>query len=250
MSAAPRPPALRPQKTAVRIAQQLVADIRARGLTEGDKLPSERAMLEEYEVGRGTLREALRYLELQGILAIRPGPGGGPVVRAPDAGNLASTVALLLEFSDSSYRTIVEARHALEPMIAGLAAERATETLREDLRKSVHLMRERLGEQQAFLEENRRFHDLIAWSSGNALFGYLMDAILEIARSNTLGTDYPLDRRTEIVEAAQAILTAIEAGDAEAGRRAMAAHLERSVEYLQQRQPERFDQGVRWGQLR
>ena len=83
-------------------------------------------MLEEYQVGRGTLRESLRFLELQGIMSLKPGPGGGPVVERPEATSLATSLMLLLQFTDAQYRVVAEARVALEPTMARLAAERMT----------------------------------------------------------------------------------------------------------------------------
>ena len=85
-------------------------DIERMELAPGDKLPPEKVMFQNYQVGRGTLREALRFLELQGILSLKPGPGGGPVVERPDASNLATLLVLLLQFSDARYQTVVEAR--------------------------------------------------------------------------------------------------------------------------------------------
>ena len=64
-------------KTAMIVARRIVRDIDRLSLQPGDKLPPERVMLEEYQVGRGTLRESLRFLELQGIISLKPGPGGG-----------------------------------------------------------------------------------------------------------------------------------------------------------------------------
>ena len=64
----------------------------------GDKLISEQKMVERYGVARGSLREALRFLELQGVLRIKSGPGGGPVIDTPNAHHFASTLALLLQF--------------------------------------------------------------------------------------------------------------------------------------------------------
>jgi GntR family transcriptional regulator, transcriptional repressor for pyruvate dehydrogenase complex len=45
-------------------------------------------MTQTYEAGRGTLRESLRFLELEGVLSFKPGPGGGRLIEAPDAANL------------------------------------------------------------------------------------------------------------------------------------------------------------------
>ena len=87
----------RPKKTALILAQRIVRDIHRLRLEPGDKLPAEKLMMEQYDAGRGTLRESLRYLELQGVLSFKPGPGGGPVVEKPGAESLAATLALLLQ---------------------------------------------------------------------------------------------------------------------------------------------------------
>src|SRR5215213_11372004 len=91
---------IRPQKMALIVAQRIVRDIERQGLGPGDKLPPERMMMETYEAGRGTLRESLRFLELQGVISLKPGPGGGPVVQQPDATTLATSLTLLLQFEN------------------------------------------------------------------------------------------------------------------------------------------------------
>src|SRR6476646_9308031 len=113
---------IRPQKMALIVAQRIVRDIQREGLGPGQKLPPERMMMETYEAGRGTLR----VLELQGVLSFKPGPGGGPVIEKPTAENLATTLTLLLQFDDARYQVIAEAREALEPVMAQLAASRIT----------------------------------------------------------------------------------------------------------------------------
>ena len=66
-------------KRALTVARRIVEDIEQQGAEVGDRLLPEQEMLVRYGVARATLREALRFLELQGIIFLRPGPGCGPI---------------------------------------------------------------------------------------------------------------------------------------------------------------------------
>lgn len=237
----------RPQKTAMLVAQRIVADINRRGNTVGDRLPPERVMLEEYEVGRGTLRESLRFLELQGVISLKPGPGGGPVVQQPDATSLATSLTLLLQFANAPFRTIAEARIGLEPMMAQLAAERMGEDLLADLKSSVDTMYEHLDNQAVFLEENKRFHDAIAHGSGNALFGHLVDALLGILDGSAIGIDYPKIRRAAVHKAHLKIYEAIASRDPAASAEAMNDHIQQYVKYAEKKFPDVLEAPIVWG---
>lgn len=240
---------LRPQKTAMLVAQRIVADINRRGNTVGDRLPPERVMLEDYDVGRGTLRESLRFLELQGVISLKPGPGGGPVVQQPDASSLATSLTLLLQFANAPFRTIAEARIGLEPMMAQLAAERMSDVLLQDLRFSVDNMHEHLDNQSVFLEENKRFHDVIAHGSGNALFGNLVDALLGILDGSAIGIDYPEIRRAAVHKAHLKIYEAIASHDPAASAEAMNDHIQQYVKYAEKKFPEVLDAPIVWGRV-
>lgn len=237
----------RPQKTAMLVAQRIVADINDRGNTVGDRLPPERLMLETYDVGRGTLRESLRFLELQGVISLKPGPGGGPVVQQPDSSSLATSLTLLLQFANAPFRTIAEARVGLEPMMAQLAAERMSEEQLLDLKGSVENMYEHLGNQAIFLEENKRFHDVIAHGSGNAMFGYLVDALLGILDGSAIGIDYPEIRRTAVHKAHLRIYESLAARDPQASAAAMTDHIAQYVKYAEKKFPEVLDAPIVWG---
>jgi len=237
---------LRPKKTAMLVAQRIVADINRRGNTVGDRLPPERVMLEVYDVGRGTLRESLRFLELQGVISLRPGPGGGPIVQQPDASSLATSLTLLLQFANAPFRTIAEARIGLEPMMAQLAAERMDNELVASLKGSVDTMHEYLKDQSVFLEENKRFHDLIAHGSGNALFGYLVDALLGILDGSAIGIDYPEMRRSAVHKAHLTIYEAIASRDPDAAAAAMTDHIHQYVRYAERKFPEVLDAPITW----
>lgn len=237
---------LRPQKTAMLVAQRIVADINKRGNREGDRLPPERVMLETYDVGRGTLRESLRFLELQGIITLKPGPGGGPVVQRPDASGLATSLILLLQFANAPFRTIAEARVGLEPMIAQLAAQRMDDKQLAELKASVEAMHEHLDDQSAFLEENKRFHQIIAQGSGNAMFGYLIDALLGILDGSAIGIDYPEVRRAAVHKAHLKIYEALEERDPSAASDAMLDHVTQYLRYAEKKFPEVLNAPIVW----
>ncbi|MFF0817828.1 FadR/GntR family transcriptional regulator [Rhodococcus sp. NPDC003318] len=239
----------RPQKTAMLIARRIVADIKRRGLGPGDRLPSEKLMLHEYEVGRGTLREALRYLELSGAISLKPGPGGGPTVEKPDAVHLMNSLGLVLQFEGAPFSTIVEARVGLEPLMARLAADRITDDQLVPLAESVAKMGENLGDLDVFLEANRAFHDGIAWASGNSLFGYLIDAVDGILAGVAVGVEYPAHRRAKVHQAHAGILAAIESRDPAAAEAAMRAHVIELATYLRKKFPAAMTTPITWESL-
>jgi GntR family transcriptional repressor for pyruvate dehydrogenase complex len=239
----------RPKKTALLSAQRIVEDITDRRLSEGDVLPPEREMIAQYEISRGTLREALRFLELQGVVTMRSGPSGGPVVTTPGPEHLASMLGLLLELSGAKFRTILEARQLLEPALAARAARGADRNLIALLNQSVKDMKARIDEPPAYFEENSRFHSIIARGSGNALFGYLIESLKWITDGTVLGVGYSRRHRVAIVNAHQAIVAAIEARDPEAAHAAMERHMAEAVTYLDRRYPELLDHELRWREI-
>jgi DNA-binding FadR family transcriptional regulator len=240
-SAAPRAP-----KAAMLIAQRIVGDITATGLKPGEHLPPERVMLEHYQTGRGTLREALRFLEFQGILALKPGPRGGPVLLAPDATHLASTVVLLMQMNRAPFKEIVQVRSAVEPMISMLAADNMSPEDLGSLKETITQMRTNLEDQSVFLDANKRFHDIIAWSSGNVLFGYLVDSLLEIMDGTIVGIDYPPHRREAIANAHEDIYEAFAARDPEAARLRMKSHIDAYEDYVTKKFPNVLNEVIPW----
>ena len=155
----------KPKKTAMLLAQRIVGEIVDRGLEPGASLLSEREMLEEYEVARGTHREALRFLEIQGVITIRTGPGGGPVVNAPASRHLASIIAMMLQLDAAPFRAVLEARATLEPWMARRAAERRSDEQLESLHESVRRIEAHTGDDDGFLDENAVFHAEIGRAS-------------------------------------------------------------------------------------
>jgi DNA-binding FadR family transcriptional regulator len=236
----------RPAKTALIVAQRIVSDVIAQGLQPGAALPSEKIMLETYHIGRGTLREALRLLEFQGVITIKPGPGGGPMFMRPDAGHLASTLVLLMQLANAPFRVSVETRYGIEPVISRLAATRISDEQLAELGESVEEMSLHISDERIFLDSNKKFHDIIAWSSGNPLFGYLVDSLLGILDGTRLGIDYPEHRRKAILKAHEDIFSALSSHDADAAEQQMQRHVKAYVDYATKRYPDLMDQVIAW----
>ena len=238
---------LRPQKTAMLVAQRIVADIQRRGNTVGDRLPPERVMLEEYEIGRGTLRESLRFSwsfrESSRSDRVR---AAEPVVQQPDGSGLATALTLLLQFENAPFRTIAESRTGLEPMMAQLAASRMSEDEIARLKYSVDQMGEHIGDEAEFLEMNKRFHDIIAHGSGNVMFGYLVESLLGMLDGSAIGIDYPEHRRIAVHKAHASIYEAIAARDPEASGKAMHEHIAAYARYAEKKFPELLDMPISW----
>ncbi len=182
---------MRSRKTALLIAQRIVEEITSKQLPPGAMLPAEKDMLATYEVGRGTLRESLRFLEMNGVITIRPGPGGGPAVCDPDSRDLAGSLGLFLQLHGTPFRSIVEVRRTMEPAIAAVAASNVEPRHLDRLRESVESMEQHLEDEEMFLAENERFHELVAWASGNPMFALLISSLHWITDGAFLGVDYP-----------------------------------------------------------
>jgi GntR family transcriptional repressor for pyruvate dehydrogenase complex len=239
---------MRPKKTALILAQRIVKDIERQCLGPGDKLPAEKLMMESYGAGRGTLRESLRFLELQGVLSFKQGPGGGPVIEKPTADNLATTLTLLLQFEHAPYRVIAEARAAFEPVMAQLAAERIGEDGLKRLEQSLTEMEADIDSTERYLATNAEFHNTIAWSSGNSLFGFLIDAMvgaMDISGASH-GIRYPTRRRQAVLAAHREIFEAIKAGDRTLAGESMSKHIDEYFTYAQRKFPQALNQLITW----
>jgi len=236
----------RPQKTAEIVARRIVEDIRKGGFAIGDRLPHERLMLENYQIGRGTLREALRFLEFQGVISLKPGPGGGPMVERPVADNLATSLLLLLQFENAPFSTLVNSRVDLEPIMARLASEHISAEQLGLLAESVDRMEEGLSDKDIFLETNRDFHEIIAWASGNSLYGFLIDALIGIVDGSSLGVDYPDHRRSAILGSHRNILEALSNHDGDSSEESMKAHMLAYSRYLSKKYSSVLSEPTTW----
>jgi GntR family transcriptional regulator, transcriptional repressor for pyruvate dehydrogenase complex len=239
----------RPKKTAMLLAQRLVSEISDKELPPGTPLPSERVMLEEFQVARGSLREALRFLEIQGVISIKTGPGGGPVVAERVSHSLASIIAMFLQLDGAPFSDVLEARLVLEPALSHKAAERITDEQIAELGDSVKRMNEGIDDIDAFLDENDNFHGIIAAAAGNRVFGLVISSLNWISDGTPLGVDYPEQVRKSVAKEHSRIYKAIADRDGERAAAAMSVHIGDFAAYLTRFYPALVDAPLRWDQL-
>jgi DNA-binding FadR family transcriptional regulator len=233
-------------KTSERVARELVSFIVKEDLPEGTTLPSERIMLESLNVGRTSLREALRLLETRGVITIRSGPGGGPVVRRPRPADLSEGLSLILQFEDATFLEVIEARTWTEPTLAYLAAERITKKGIEELKaanEEVASARENLD---AFSAGNSRFHAIIGEHCGNIVLQIFGATLSAIGDGRAVGISYAKKHTEAIARAHVTIIEALEARDPEASRKAMQDHLEEADHYWRTRYSDMVSRPIRW----
>jgi len=231
------------ERAAIRVARRLVDEIRRRRLRPGNKLDAEHRMVEELGASRGTVREALRFLELQGALRIKAGPGGGPVVSVPSGAHLASVLSLHLQFADASFRSVVQARCSIYPVLAAEAAERASEDDIRALQASVAHLQTGSTDPELFTEETRRFMSLLAEASGNRVLALVVDALHRM--SEGIGS-WDERRRRSAIRSYERVVAAIERGDADQARSIMEQSLAAALRHWERTTPDELKQPVAW----
>lgn len=212
----------RQRKLAVIVAAELAEGIVVQGLRPGDPLPNEAEMLAQLDVSRGTLREALRVLETQGVIIMRTGRGGGPVVARPSPGALVETLTVNFRALQVSFEEILYTRDTVEPALARQAALNRSDEDLVRLRDAHRTMVEADPTTADVLRLNRQFHTAVAIASRNRPLAIMWSAISTVADGQGVGTRYD-ERLWSVGNAAHAkILRAIEEGDADSAEKAMA----------------------------
>ena len=233
-----------PERAAVRIARKLVSEIRRRRLRPGMQLAAEHRMVEELGVARATVREALRFLELQGALRIKAGPGGGPVVSTPGADHLASVLSLHLQFADASFSSVVDARRSIYPVLAGQAARNATREDVASLQESIWRMNASIHDPDDFREEARRFMSLLAAASGNRVLALLVDALHRM--SGEAGAPSDERQRRSALRSYERVVRKIDNGEADEARSIMDKSLAAGARQWERIAPDELKEPVAW----
>ena len=202
------------------LAERLQQQILGGTYAPGAALPTERDLVTSTGLGRGSVREALRILEAQGLVRTRAGRYGGSVVARPTDALLATHINLFAKGNSVSLRALVEARQALEPMVAYLAARnRTAEDLAALKAISKRIDQAAINDVPLFLQENVHWHSALAAASHNDLLRAFTASIsAQMFEASRLDKFASPDVRGLVTHAHRRILQAIEAQDADAAR--------------------------------
>lgn len=240
-------PKLRPSKVSEKVAKEIVNDITRRGLGPGVRLGSEREMLERYGVARGSLREAIRILEVYGVLEIKPGAGGGPVVRRVGSHDVGQMATLFFQLGGVTYGDLIEARLMLDPTMARLAAERRDQDALEQLDAVIEQQRATPIENSDWVDVGTAFHRVVAGISGNKVFDTFGRALMDIYTNHLPNrVEYPIDTRRSINEAHEKIAKAIKNGDASEAENLMRSHMVDFFQHIKSRYPGFLEDVIEW----
>jgi GntR family transcriptional regulator, transcriptional repressor for pyruvate dehydrogenase complex len=228
--AAPFTPARR-LRTLDDVFLQLRDAILSGEIAAGERLPNERDLAKRFEVGRPTVREALRSLEALGIIEIRPGRTGGAYAARPSESTLGSALSTLLSLQGASPQELAEFRLSFEADNAWWAAHRAEvediAALEELVAETRSLLKVIVDDWTPLTEADARWHEALAQATKNRLRIGISLGLHEprLRQVPTLGEAHARYART-IPTALAKITRAVKARDADAARSAMAAHIE------------------------
>jgi GntR family transcriptional repressor for pyruvate dehydrogenase complex len=184
------------------------------------------------------VREALRILRQQGLLAVRRGYGGGIFVAHPNTDFAQDVLRVLLGTRQISLRDIAEVRLIYEPEIARLAATRITDAELEKLQEVV--LRQQQGLREDRQEEfNLYFHRLVAEAAKNPVLAVVMETVVSVLLPEVRRMRLDRESRTHIVDFHRRLYEALAARDGERAARIMAEHVaevQRHLQRIHQRQ--------------
>jgi GntR family transcriptional repressor for pyruvate dehydrogenase complex len=246
---APSGGVLRAPKTSEKVARDIVHDIVTEHLQPGDSLLSESAMLELYAVSRESLREGLRLLEVQGLISIRRGPGGGPVVGTVDPANLGRMSTLFYHLAGATYRELFEAWILSEGIVAERAARNPNAKARAEALEPYLSSPDGLHvpeELDRYVDAHAGFHAAIASLVDNRVLELTYQTMGQIVTHHMILEDDPRHLRAEIEKEHLLLAKAIVAGHPKRARQIMEEHLEAVAQRAERRMGARLDEFIDW----
>ncbi len=237
----PEPRQSRPVQVAEAIKEWVVDE----GLQAGDRLPSEPELIARFAMAKGTIREAMRILEAQGLIKTRTGPGGGSFVHEVSKERARALLGNYFYFQNLTIADIYQLRRALESeLAASLAGQLSDEALEE-----LHAILATYPDAATSPEEEREqhiaslnFHKVLAVQSGNKLLGFMIDFMANMLSDLTVYRRLYEPPNVELWAKGRAyqarLIEALRHGQADEARRVMAEHMQTAQSLMEAQEAE------------
>ncbi len=233
---------MRQPRLAELVAEELRRRITSGEMRDGDLLPKLEELLDEFNVSKPSLREALRILETEGLITVRRGNMGGALVHAPGSHDAGYMIGLVLESRNVNVRDLAEAIKQFEPICAALCAgrpDRQTAVVPR-LREIHERQRAAADDPLAFAAIGREFHEVLVEQAGNETIKLVMGALEAVWSAGervwaqrAASTDSMPDGKTRTggLRAHERLIELIAKGDATGVAAAARKHLESAQLY-------------------
>lgn|SRR5579862_3849847 len=193
-------------------------------LQPGDKLPSERELAETLRVSRGSIRDAIRGLELMGM--VEPRQGTGTIVKEISAESVVNPFATALKRRKELVGELIDFRKMLEPPLAARAATHASADEIAEMEQILERQEAKQNQGDAAVDEDTEFHYSVALASDNSVVLKVIDILMEQLRDTRARSLQVEGRPQKSLGGHRRILAAIKRRDSEAAQAAMRRHLE------------------------
>lgn len=216
------------------LAKELRMRILSGDLPAGAPLPTERDLVVQTGLSRSSVREALRLLEAENLVMTKPGRFGGSVACRPGDDSLGHSLSLFVHGRGINLLALMQAREAIEPSLAALAAANRTEDQLAHLTLVTKRVEDAFDDVPLFLSENVQWHLAIAEASHNDLLRAVLNAIGNMVYKATATENFAsADVREQVTYAHRKILESIAEQNSDVARRRMARHLAAVTEAFQ-----------------
>jgi DNA-binding FadR family transcriptional regulator len=204
---------IKAERTFERVSTRIKRLILDGVLKPGDRLPSESELAQEFNVGRQTIREALRILELSGFITTKKGGNGGPMIQTTVLNTINELFLDAFQLEKVSTVELTVARAEIEKVVLDYAVEFATDDDIQDLQKNIQEARKKIANNIMAIDENVEFHNLLARASGNHVFSMVVGSIMAVVRDHTSRQTSNLEDTAKALKLSESVLKSKNAVD-------------------------------------
>ena len=229
----------------VQVAEAIKNWVVEQNLQSGDRLPGEAEMIKRFAMSKGTIREAMRILEAQGLIKTRTGPGGGSFVHEVSRQRAKALLGNYFYFKNLTIGDIYQLRLTLEPELAASLAGKLPEAVLQQLEENIS----EYSEPSITLEEERqqhvaflRFHAILADQAENPLLGFVIDFMVNLLTDLTVYRRLYSPPNIELWKQGrdhqQRLVKALRDGDSDGARSIMSDHMNTAWKLMREQETE------------